>query len=337
VGAGYWARSAHVASLAGEKGATFTAVTSANLASARALADEAGIASVLEDWHTLVRSDDVDAVVVAAPAPLHRPVTLAALDAGKHVLCEAPLGCDASEAREMLAAAEASGRVHAYVRPRPFLYGGAEVCRLVASGAIGEPESATFAWHDTPWLAADPAHTWRTRAGMGPPVLLGVTMAVVIATLGPVSRVRGELGRVGPAPASGLDAAPDSLSGTLWTARGTEVAVRAGRLPHDALEAESPADGLTVHGSEGVLSWTWGPQPRVQITRAGREVREDVPCRLDADLGRAWPFTRDFVAAIRDGRAAVPDFRAGVDELAAVDAFLRSSDGAVEVGPTAAC
>ena len=60
----------------------------------------------------LLACPEVDAVVIATPNYLHREIALAALSAGKHVLCEKPLALDAAEAGSMAAAAEASGLTH---------------------------------------------------------------------------------------------------------------------------------------------------------------------------------------------------------------------------------
>lgn len=68
-------------------------------------------AIVSSDWMSVVPRGDVDAVVVCTPTKYHAEVTIAALQAGKHVLCEKPLGRNVVEARRMLDAARVSGRV----------------------------------------------------------------------------------------------------------------------------------------------------------------------------------------------------------------------------------
>ncbi len=73
---------------------------------------------------------------MAVPNYLHREIALAALQAGKHVLCEKPLAMNAAEAAEMLNAAQSAGRVHMTA----FTYGFAPAIRylkhLVESGAL---------------------------------------------------------------------------------------------------------------------------------------------------------------------------------------------------------
>ncbi len=77
---------------------------------ARAYAVEHGIPIVVDDYQALIRRDDLDLIYNALPPAGHRPWTIAALEAGKHVLCEKPFARNAGEAREMVAAADASGR-----------------------------------------------------------------------------------------------------------------------------------------------------------------------------------------------------------------------------------
>ena len=64
------------------------------------------------DPEELCRWEDVDAVVIATPNDTHRPIAVAAAKAGKHVMCEKPLGLSAADVREMYEAARDAGVVH---------------------------------------------------------------------------------------------------------------------------------------------------------------------------------------------------------------------------------
>jgi predicted dehydrogenase len=77
---------------------------------AQQFADRWGVGRACS-YEDLIAADDIDAVYIATPAALHRPWTLAALAAGKHVLIEKPLAANADDARVMAEAAEASGLV----------------------------------------------------------------------------------------------------------------------------------------------------------------------------------------------------------------------------------
>ncbi|HEY2586729.1 MAG TPA: Gfo/Idh/MocA family oxidoreductase [Tepidisphaeraceae bacterium] len=114
------------------------AVGSRELAGAKAFADAYRIAFAFGSYAELVNSPEVDAVYNALPNSLHHEWTLAALNAGKHVLCEKPLASDARQAREMFDGAERTGRVlvEAFMyRSHPQTLGALEAVR---SGAIGD-------------------------------------------------------------------------------------------------------------------------------------------------------------------------------------------------------
>src|SRR3954452_6014884 len=105
-----------------------------------AAASRMGWAESATDWREVVTRDDIDVVDVSSPGDTHRDIAIAALEAGKHVLCEKPLSNTVAEAEEMTAAAEAatSRGVHSMVAfnyPRtPAL---ALARRLVVEGRLG--------------------------------------------------------------------------------------------------------------------------------------------------------------------------------------------------------
>jgi predicted dehydrogenase len=107
---------------------------------AEKVAAQFGIPQVAEDWHSIVGSDAVDAVLVGTAPNLHREIALAALEAGKHVLCQTRIATSAAEAREMAekaAAAKAGGVETMLVPPGPFYRGRRFVEHLVKSGFVG--------------------------------------------------------------------------------------------------------------------------------------------------------------------------------------------------------
>jgi predicted dehydrogenase len=107
-------------------------------------------------------------VTVATPPHTHVPITLAAIAAGKHVICEKPFARDATEGRTVLAAAEAAGIVHLLGCEFRFDAGQALLARAVADGEIGEPRLATVFLH-VPLLADRSAEVpeWWADAAQG--------------------------------------------------------------------------------------------------------------------------------------------------------------------------
>jgi predicted dehydrogenase len=86
--------------------ARMAALCGRNAAAVTAAAGRLGWGSVETDWSVLVGRDDVDLVDICTPGVDHAPIALAALEAGKHVLCEKPLANSIDEARKMAAAAD---------------------------------------------------------------------------------------------------------------------------------------------------------------------------------------------------------------------------------------
>ena len=122
-----------------------------------------GFARSTADWRELVADAKVEAVVIASPQASHCAIALAAFAAGKHVLCEKPLGVDLAECRTMVAAAEKSGLTHMtgfnYIRTPA-----SQLARaIIAAGEIGE--MTCFRGEHTEDFLADPGlpADWRTR------------------------------------------------------------------------------------------------------------------------------------------------------------------------------
>ena len=91
-------------------GATIQAIYDADSARAKSIADETGAGKVFTDAVALIQDAAVDAVLVASPDQTHKDLTLAAIAAGKPVLCEKPLAPTPAECLEVLAAETKAGR-----------------------------------------------------------------------------------------------------------------------------------------------------------------------------------------------------------------------------------
>src|ERR1700712_5994531 len=89
-----------------------TALAGRNEVAAQAAADRMGWNSIETDWRRLIERDDIDLIDICTPGDTHAEIAIAALKAGKHVLCEKPLANTVAEAEAMAAAAaEATGAV----------------------------------------------------------------------------------------------------------------------------------------------------------------------------------------------------------------------------------
>ncbi len=90
------------------------------------------------DYRDLISSETIDWVAVATPTDLHFPIAMAAIQAGKHILCEKPLALDARQARELVAAARDKGIVHAVDYEMRFLAAHAYAKELIEEDYVGQ-------------------------------------------------------------------------------------------------------------------------------------------------------------------------------------------------------
>lgn len=122
-----------VADLQSTDGVEVTAIASRTAERAKWYADQYGIATAVSGYAELLKRDDIDAVYISLPPSMHCEWTLAAASAGKHVLCEKPLGVNAKEALAMMDACHSAG-----------------VRLLDATGWLHHPRTNAFA----DWLTA---------------------------------------------------------------------------------------------------------------------------------------------------------------------------------------
>ena len=120
VGAGANTRQRHIPGFQAIDGVEVVGVANRSVASGQRVAEEFGIPRVFDNWKDLVNSPDVDAVCIGTWPYMHCTVTLAALEAGKHVLTEARMSMDAAEARSMLQASRRHPGLVTQVVPSPF-------------------------------------------------------------------------------------------------------------------------------------------------------------------------------------------------------------------------
>ncbi len=114
------------------------AVCDVNRGRARAAATRFGIPHVFTDYRKLLAADVVDAVSVCTPNNTHLPITLAALAAGKHVLCEKPLAFDGAQARLMVAAARKGKRVLMTAQSMRYGSGARLLKKMADEGKLGD-------------------------------------------------------------------------------------------------------------------------------------------------------------------------------------------------------
>jgi predicted dehydrogenase len=249
-----------------------------------------GARRVHDSYAALLDDPDVEAVYVPLPNALHRPWVERAAAAGKHVLCEKPLGVDAADARAMAAACAAAGVVLLEAYVTPFHPRTAAVDSLIRAGRHGALRFARAVF--TSALGRPGDHRWRPEMGGGALLDVGTyCLAPLLAAAGrPPVRVAAAAAR---AP-SGVDAA---FAGWLDFGRGFTAAIECSL---DAPERQS----LEIAGTEAAVTvdraHTPGPRD-VAYTLRTRDGRTEEIVAGGAD---PYQVMIEHFAAVARGRIA---------------------------------
>jgi predicted dehydrogenase len=241
-------------------------------------------------WEELLRDSEIDAVYVATPVHLHAAVSVAAAEAGKHVLCEKPMALDLAECDRMIGAAEANGVKLgiAYYRHLYPIIG--RVKELLASGAIGVPIVAQINAFEHFDPAPDHPRAWLLdpeRAGGGPMFDFGShRIEVLLNLLGPLASVESTLTRVRLARE-----VEDTGSAILRFEAGPLATLT---VTHAAAE---PQDTLHIFGSDGSIHLPRLNGAELRVWSGGEETVEHHP----APDNLHQPLVEQFVDAILGG------------------------------------
>ena len=301
------------------------AVCNRSEASGRKVAEEFGIERVVTDPDTIFNSNDVDAVVIGTWPYRHREFVVRALDAGKHVLTEARMAMDATEAREMLAVSRAYPEQVAQIVPAPLdLRSWRTIQRVVTDGTLGQVREAHVNVLTGGSLnPANPLH-WRERRDYSGTntMTMGLYIEVVHRWLGPTKRVLADgaiwvterIDQETGKPRA-IDV-PDSLGVLAVMESGARVDYRVSAVTH----APAGPNGVSVYGSKGTLHWQAGD--RMTLALAGSEAQ---PLEPDSGTAGEWRVEADFIDSIRLGTpVTLTNFHDGLLYMRVTEAITRS-------------
>ncbi|GIO23842.1 Gfo/Idh/MocA family protein [Oceanobacillus sp. J11TS1] len=184
IGCGSIAKHRHLPEYAQNEQVNIAAVCDIVPERAEAAADKYH-AKAYTDYKTLLKEENIDAVSVCLPNYLHAPVSIDALNAGVHVLCEKPMATSAEEADSMIEAAERNGKKLMIGHNQRFVASHQKARELIASGDIGKVYSfrATFGHGGPEGWSADGKDSWffkKDEAFIGAMGDLGVHKADLI-------------------------------------------------------------------------------------------------------------------------------------------------------------
>ena len=186
IGAGGIARLRHGPGLQAIDGVELVAVANRSQESGRAFANQFGVARVYSNWRALLDDDDVDAVVIGTWPYLHSKLSIAALDAGKHVFCQARLAMDAADARRMVAAKQAAGKTTMVCPPPHGMRFAERIKSIVSNGELGRIFHLTVRDFTPAYCDPQTALHWRqseSRSGANT-LTLGIVYEVLLTWFG---------------------------------------------------------------------------------------------------------------------------------------------------------
>jgi predicted dehydrogenase len=324
VGLGGICKSKHVPGLRHLPNVEIVAVCNRTRESSEAAAKEMEIPEVCGTWEALVERADLDAVFVGTWPYMHRDVSIRALDAGKHVFCQARLAMNGAEAREMADAAARSGNV-AMVCPVPIgLSIDKTIARIRSEGELGDIHLVRVQSFSDAFVDPQTPLTWRKDHRLSGRNMhtLGMYVEVMHRWFGQTLAV-------------------SATSQTFVTGRtdasGAQVRVEIPDqfLIHADVEAGFPIqyamstaiyggkDQIEIYGTKGALSYdVWGDT----LYRIGDGQPAPVSILPDDayDVLR-WRVEADFITAIREGTEYHPTFEEGRRYMEVIDAVYRAA------------
>jgi predicted dehydrogenase len=346
IGAGVGAR--YAAAFQSHANARVVALCAATPDNATPIAARLGIDEVHTDVAAMLKRCGLDVVVIATPNDLHHDMTLLAVDAGAHVMCDKPLAMNAAQALEMWGRAEERSVRHMVPFWWRFLPAFARARELIEGGALGSLWFVDVRYMNRGWGDPRGQMRWqfdRVRAGSGALANIGSHALALLLWLG------GDLVRLSAHTSCHVTRRqwPD---GTIATPDVDDTVAFVGQLGNGAMTtflASSVAHvagssvSVAVHGSDGSLTVTadtHGAQAltgRLVVMRSGAsEPEDDRTLKWDPTMSRPasavdrafLSIASEMIAAVRFDRVASPSFEDGVRVQEVMDAVLASTQSA---------
>lgn len=304
---------------------------------------QCGVTECHTDYTEVMKRSDVHAVIIATPNVLHAPISLAAIAAGKHVLCERPVAMNFAEAMTMHEAAEAAKVRHMAAYTYRFVPELRYMAHLVGSGAIGQP------YHFRAQRLKDwdkRSLGWRQQAKLAGSGELGDALShridSALVLMGHIGSLSADLRRFHDVREDQMADLEDwaaiisrFTSGATGVFESTKLATgrNEGVLTEDT-------DTCEVNGSEGSIVFQMNPKPELRISRTNSTEMKQIsvpeeflvwpgsrrdPAQGDPRASFRYDQNFEFIDAIINGRPCVPSFLDGARVSEIIDAAILSS------------
>jgi len=304
IGAGANTRKMHIPGFHKLENVELSVVANRTLESAEKVAKQEGIKRAVADWRTVVEDPAVDAVCIGTWPYLHAEATLAALEQGKHVLCEARMACNLEEARRMLAAAQAAPHLVAQLVPAPFSLDFDQTIReMVRKGELGDLLEVRVVHTGGQSADANAAMSWRQDKALSGHNIL--SMGIMHETVQRWVEDDPEWLMADAAIFQTQRSYPDSTA--LQTIEVPDSVSILGRFEKtkarlvyhfSGVESGKPRMEFRINGSKGSLRFDVF-QLGLYFAKAGEAEEKKLTLRRDQSKG--WQVEADFVQSIRQG------------------------------------
>ncbi len=344
IGTSPYADYIHLPNLKSHAGAQIAAICGRNRARAQEMADKYAIPMVFTDYRQMLEQAGLDAVVIAVTDDLHYPMTMDALAAGLHVLCEKPMALNAQQALAMTEKAQAMGVKHMTFFAWRFEPYHRYLHQLIGESYIGRPYLCQF--RQVGGYGRDGQYAWRFDSRHGNGILgdLGSHMIDMAHWLvGDITRVSAHLTTL--VERMGADGRPlstpanDSALLTVEFANGACGAIVVSAMAHMA-EREQFHE-VSLYGEDGTLELNMSSiEAKMRGVREGQGRFETltVPDEYRMGVDSALPLwdqlsmvlqtqsigDRQFIDAILHDQPVAPNFEDGLKVQAVIDAALES-------------
>ena len=327
VGAGANTRDRHIPGLRAVDGVEIVSVANRSRESGERVASQFEIPKVYDNWLELVEADDTDAICIGTWPYMHCPITLAALENNKHVLCEARMSMNSQEAHAMLAAARRKPHLVAQVVPSPFtLKVDRTIQEHIANGYLGDVLAIEMRITQNNFVDREGPLQWRQNWDLsGYNILnMGIWYEPLLRWVGPASRVMA-LTRVWAQKRQ--DENGDMRSVTVPDHVDILCEMSCGAQAHlrfSAVTGLAPDGEVWLYGSEGTLRLDGPPALTLFGGRRGDSQLTEIP--VPSEKQGKWRVEEEFINAIR-GKEKVTHtpFEVGVQYMEFTEAVTRSA------------
>lgn len=329
IGAGKNTCSRHIPGFQDIPGVEIAGVVNRTAESSNRVAREFSIANTYDHWEQLIKDPEIDAVCIGTWPYLHCPITLAALEAGKHVLTEARMAMNAEEAHRMYDASLRYPNLTCQIVPSPFGFKVDRVVKdLVTDGYLGELRELVVLGADDSLLDDSSPMHWRNDTELSGlnMLTLGIMHETVMRWSPQPCRVMAQSHIFTPERKHLETGRPHPVSTPESVQVITELENGGRGIYHfSGVTLGGPGWQIHLYGTQGTLKYQMSPQEKLLGMRRGEDSFSEIKIPLEKEY--AWRVEEEFIGAIR-GEEVVQftDFETGVRYMEFTQAVAKSAE-----------